>query len=512
MLANRFPTLVPLLIGVATFLTSVDAWGQAFFQQHQLDASARMVSMDAAIAHQDIVLKALKTLQSEGYASPEEVAAADSTRSALVGEQELMRQMVESLNAITLIDPSANSETDIVMLPIPFVKDLCSGSSFSHVSYRLQTTNARQAVAKIQSLVAQLQLSDASAKYELMGQRLQRLTEINDQSAGGVREQELLKLQQAAFNAAAVFDRSGLPIFVSSGRQYRVGDETACTEEALIRRLAENTTRLRHATQLCQAQHQAELWEYKATLLHGLADSGATTQGELDYVRSGADFFRTHTDRLQELVADGRLLNSPQISVSHTTLQSEMQQRLRQHGEEIQQIKNECVALSDRVGKLSRLATQDAFFAGELAAVQRSLAVVQAKSAALTYRETLHAAAIAFVETQTSFVDATVMVSANTATATLRTMFDTDADNSYEIAVVNAQIAVAEVRVAALQELQRDGFAGWWEAASAEASLQDLRTELRRLNVVRQINALTLQIVEEGEPVFPHTQPLAMSR
>jgi hypothetical protein len=70
---------------------------------------------------------------------------------------------------------------------------------------------------------------------------------------------------------------------------------------------------------------------------------------------------------------------------------------------------------------------------------------------------------------------------------------------------------VAEVRVQALQVLQNEGFASWWETEPAKAALQDLQTEVQRLKLIGRINALSLQIVEQSEPILSTDRTLAMS-
>lgn len=401
----------------------------------------------------------------------------------------------------------------MIMLPVPFVKDLYNAGAVSHVAYRLNTDTARRAAAGIWSLLKELQAHEASSMRELLRERHRRLSEIDDQEPGGARERKLLKLRQAAFRAAAVSDHSGLPTLVRSDRQYSIGHEAAFGEDALVRLMAENTNRLRHATQLCQLQHHASLWEHKALALADIADSSATTQAENDYARSGADFFRAQSSRLRALAGGDRLLlTTSVVSAPRTALQAEIQQLSQQHRKGIQLLSHECLSWSDRVEKLTRLAAKDTYFSGELSSARRSLAVAQARGAAMAHVEAVQAAAVVFVESLAPSADANVTVSSSTAAGALQAVFHLDADTSHEIAVLTARIAVAEVRVQALSSLREKGFASWWEAASAKASLEDLRTEVRRLNVVRQIRDLAVRIVEDGEPILPQNQPLAMSR
>jgi hypothetical protein len=276
--------------------------------------------MDAAIAHQKMVLEALNTLQSEGRSAPQEVAVAQNTLNVLNSERELIQQMVAALKTVTLLEESAGENVDTIVLPIPVVKDLYNASAISHVSYRLHDDATRNAAAEIQTLIAELQKHEASARHTLLGERHRRISELNDPST--IRERELLSLRQAAYKAATIADISNLPILAHSTQQYRLGNETVGGEVALFRLAAEN---------------------------------------------------------------------------------------------------------------------------------------------------------------------------------------------SREVQVVNSQIAVAEVRVQALQVLQNEGFASWWETEPAKAALQDLQTEVQRLKLIGRINALSLQIVEQSEPILSTDRTLAMS-
>ena len=511
MRSGKFNFAHAVLITAAALTVPASTSASDFVDRQQSQASSRLASMDAAIAHQKMVLEALNTLQSEGRSAPQEVAVAQNTLNVLNSERELIQQMVAALKTVTLLEESAGENVDTIVLPIPVVKDLYNASAISHVSYRLHDDATRNAAAEIQTLIAELQKHEASARHTLLGERHRRISELNDPST--IRERELLSLRQAAYKAATIADISNLPILAHSTQQYRLGNETVGGEVALIRIVAENATRLRFATQLSQQQHRAELWQHNVSVLAQVAGADAFAQRELDHARSGADYFQTQVDRLNELSGNTRFIfASTHTSPSPAALQSELNDHSLQQAQRQQQAVNKCLSWYGLAEKLKLLSTQDSYFAGELAAVQRSLTVAQAEAAAVRHADEVHAGVMAFVESVSSTDDTTVIKSSALSTAqALRNTFRLAAEKSREVQVVNSQIAVAEVRVQALQVLQNEGFASWWETEPAKAALQDLQTEVQRLKLIGRINALSLQIVEQSEPILSTDRTLAMS-
>lgn len=501
-----------LATAIALFANTPSATASDFLKTQQSQIATRQASMTAAVEHQEIVIAELKVLQSEGHVATQDVISAINTLETLKGERALVQQMAEALLAVR--STSSGSEADLLVLPIPALKDLQNTETISHVSFKLESEDDKQLAAKIKSLLAQLRMHQATAMHDAIGERLQRLAGIEKQNAATIREQQLLSLRHTAYKAATTADLTSLPILSNSANEYSIGDKTVRGEDDLIRLIANDFNRLRYATTLNQRQHQARLWKQKVGLLQQLDVSDSRNQRELDYVRSGHDFYAALANKL-EAGSDRSnviLTSSSNSSSSLPAVLSELQEVSRQNLQRQQRAIEKCMALTSLEEKLARLAGKDSFFAGELATTRRALMVARAEAAVHRHTNDVQSAVGSFVESLSPF-DASTAIQSNSPSATqaLYSVFELAVDNTAEMNLAKARVTVAESRAAGMKALHEEGFASWWDAKDAEARLQDLKTEVERQELIQQINVLSLKLIKDGDPILPEEQTVALS-
>lgn len=506
----RFTVLTTAIVFCAVAASVATASDFLKIQTSRIDL--RLASLNAAVEHQEIIVAGLKTMLKEGHAAPQEVAIAGNALDSLKGEREFVQRMSDNLRTIRTSDEMLKADT--LVLPIPALKGLHSTEAISHVSFRLNSEGDKQLADNIQALMVELRQHQATALYEAIGERHDRLTRITQKQPSAARELQLLSLRQAAYKSTTLADTSSVPILSNSTQEYRIGDKTVRGEDGLIRLVANNTNRLRYAVALNQRQHEAMLWEQKVSVLQQVEHSDRFHRQELRYARSGHEFYTSLSAALESQSGeyDIILTSDHSSSSSLAAVLSELHEIAEQHASRRQQATKKCMALTGLEEKLARLATRDPFFAGELATVRRALAVAQTQAAVYDQTDAVHHAATAFVESLPQR-NRTVRVPAKVLSTTqaLQTVFELAADYDANRKAIQAQMTVAQSQATGLRALHEEGYASWWEAREAEAHLEDLKTKAQRQELIHRINTLCLELIENGEPILAEEEVVVLT-
>ena len=140
------------------------------------------------------------------------------------------------------------------------------------------------------------------------------------------------------------------------------------------------------------------------------------------------------------------------------------------------------------------MADEDTFFKGEVDNLARQTAVARQKFNAATTANRLLALAKAYHDSRQE--------DSQSREASLQELLRVAANDSCELAVIDAKQAVSQHRLAGLQQLKSEGLASWWEARKAAAAVASLSIERRKMVLVGQIRQLCVQIAEHSSPLM----------